>query len=267
MDVTLPSLSLSVCRAMHSRHRQLRLGPKGLEKGEALPQSNKKPRAKFYAESNKKPRVKLETLALFAAAINRPLFPLTIDTMARVIGPMKATGYKTAESYLAAARAENEMMGNQTYDQLRQWCRAAERAVIRDAGPRSRAATFKPELLAKKAPRDTFRIGTCNGPARGGEPWSCLARKRRSLQHMATLHLAESRDEGHGWQGRHRSHTQESRRTGAPSDGSSKVAHHEPGRWGNSAIECHWEEVEAGIDAKSRSRKFTRARSLTSLSV
>ena len=70
---------------------------------------------------------KLETLSYFAAEAGIDLFPLNSDSFGMLLGAMKLAGYRSADTYVSAARVRHIEWRHPMSDELRQFRRSAER--------------------------------------------------------------------------------------------------------------------------------------------
>jgi hypothetical protein len=91
---------------------------------------------------------KLETLAYFATEAGIDLFPLSSDTFGMLLGAMKLAGYRSADTYVSAARVRHIELRHPMSDELRQFLRSAERSMQRGVGQPKRAVTIDPIQLA-----------------------------------------------------------------------------------------------------------------------
>ena len=108
--------------------------------------------------SRKTKESKLETLQLFADAAHISLFPIDPEEFSVILGAMKLAGYKSADTYVSAARVKHIEMKHPMSDDLRHFLRGAERAMQRGVGPISRAPTINPVELANSSMPSDWRV-------------------------------------------------------------------------------------------------------------
>ena len=90
---------------------------------------------------------KLTTLSMFAEALGCTLFPLETETLGTILGAMKESGYRSAHTYLHAAKTKLVELRHPVDQSLALWIKGGERSMLRDRGPTKRAATINPEEL------------------------------------------------------------------------------------------------------------------------
>ena len=118
----------------------------------------------FLSQSSKQSRYgKIKTLCDIAAAPGNSLFPLELSVIRQVAGVMLKAGYRSVDSYLAAARTHNSELGYILPESLKHWMKGADRATRRGQGRALRAVVFDPVTAAAHCPtsseQHTIRYG------------------------------------------------------------------------------------------------------------
>ena len=110
---------------------------------------------------------KLATLGrLVHVATGDDLFPLSAVKLSKPLAAMKSIGYRSASSYLAAARRRHVALGYAVDEVFRIWLRGAARSLDRGIGPPQRAVVIPVGDLAQLLPgRPEDRAGR---PQRAG---------------------------------------------------------------------------------------------------
>ena len=99
----------------------------------------------FLSQSSKQSRYgKIKTLCDIAAASGNSLFPLELSVIRQVAGVMLKAGYRSVDSYLAAARSHNSELGYILPESLKHWMKGADRAARRGQGRSAQGSGIRP---------------------------------------------------------------------------------------------------------------------------